>query len=346
MENADSSVFAGVDFGGTKIAALLADAHGSIVAEGVIPTLSSGGPAQAVERTNRLLDDLARKHSQEILATGIGLPGLVDRGAGTIVFLPNLPPQWCGFPIVAAFKSHSHRPVYLLNDARAAALGEYTFGDTRGSKDMLFVTVGTGIGGGLILDGKLRLGAFGAAGEVGHSTVFPEGALCSCGNRGCLETLVSGPALAAAGRALMLGGDAPRLSELVAGDADKVTATLMAGAARGGDTAVAEAIRRAAEFLGIGIANAVTITAVSNVVIGGGLSILGDLLLEPVRHAIHERVRMFPSQAVQVTCSTLGEKSGAFGGIALAVQEYTAGQVSRLQIESGDKSWKPLITKT
>jgi glucokinase len=322
VENAASGLFAGIDFGGTKVAAVIADAHGNIVAEGVIPTLAEEGPAQAAERTCRLLDDLCLQHSCEILAIGIGLPGLVDRDAGAIVFLPNLPPQWSGFHIAEAFASHSHRPVSLLNDARMAALGEYTFGNAGGSQDMLFVTVGTGIGGGLVLDGHLRLGAFGAAGEVGHHTILPDGAPCSCGSRGCLETLVSGPALAAAGRDLMRAGRAPHLSALVAGDPAKVTATLMAAAARDGDQAVADAIRVAAEYLGVGIANAVSITAVRTVVIGGGLSVLGDLLLEPVRRVVKERVRMFPSEVVQISCSTLLEKSGALGGVALAVEEY------------------------
>jgi glucokinase len=322
VSNAGAGLFAGVDFGGTKIAVAVADDQGNIAAEAVIPTLAQDGPAQAVDRTCRLLDDLCREHSLEILAVGVGLPGLVDREAGVIVFLPNLPVEWRGFPIAAAFRAHSERPVSLSNDARMAALGEYAFGNRSTSRDMLFVTVGTGIGGGLVLDGKLRLGAFGAAGEVGHHTILPHGAPCSCGSRGCLETLVSGPALAAAGRALMQEGRAPKLEELVAGDPAKVTATQMAIAAANGDAAVAEAIRQAAEYLGVGVANAVTISAVRNVVIGGGLSVLGDLLLEPVRREVRERVRMFPSDVVEVHCSVLGEKAGALGGVALAIEEY------------------------
>jgi glucokinase len=322
VRSTDSGFFAGVDFGGTKIAVVVADAAGCIAAETVLPTLAQDGPAQAVDRTCRALDDLCRQHSLDILAIGVGLPGLVDPEAGIIVFLPNLPAQWRGYKIASAFAAHSKRPVALLNDARMAALGEFTFGNPLASRDMLFVTVGTGIGGGLVLDGKLRLGAFGAAGEVGHHTILPQGPPCSCGSRGCLETLVSGPALAAAGSKLMQEGRAPRLKELVAGDPGKITATQMALAAEQGDHAVAEAIRQAAEYLGVGIANAVTISAVRNVVIGGGLSVLGDLLLEPVRQQIRARVRMFPAEVVQVGRSVLGEKSGALGGVALAVEEY------------------------
>jgi glucokinase len=318
--NNGSGLFAGVDFGGTKVAVVVANVRGSIVADGVIPTLSEEGPAQAVERTCSLLGSLCRERSLDY--HGIGLPGLVDRQAGTIVFLPNLPEPWRGFPIAREFAIRTGKPVSLLNDARMATLGEFTFGNGPGSQDMLFVTVGTGIGGGLVLDGKLRFGAFGAAGEIGHHTILPDGAPCGCGSRGCLETVVSGPALAAAGRALMRDGHAPQLSKLVSGDPGKVTATMMARAAKSGDNSVAEAIRRAAEYLGIGVANAVTITAVDNVVIGGGLSVLGELLLDPIRRVVRERVRMFPSEGVVISCSTLGEKSGALGGVALAVEQY------------------------
>ena len=317
-----SGTFAGVDFGGTKIAAVLADERGSILAEGVIPTQSNSGPSQAVRRTCKLLEDLCRDHSVDYHAIGIGLPGLVDRETGTIVFLPNLPEDWRGFPIAREFASYTGKPVALLNDARMATLGEFTFGSGRGSRDMLFVTVGTGIGGGLVLDGKLRFGAYGAAGEIGHHTILPEGALCSCGSHGCLETLVSGPALAAAGRELVSAGRAPILREVVLGDPDKVTTTLMAEAAIKGDTAVGDAIRQAAEYLGIGVANAVTITAVENVVIGGGLSALGDLLLDPIRRVVSERVRMFPPQCIRISCSSLGVKSGALGGVVLAAQKF------------------------
>lgn len=323
MKIPGSGLFAGVDFGGTKIGVVIADAHGKIVAEGVIPTEPQAGPAQAVERTNCLLDALCHELSVEILAIGVGLPGLVDHEAGRIIFLPNLPEQWRGFSISTAFASFSQRPVFLLNDARMATLGEFTFGKGSGSQDMLFVTVGTGIGGGLVLDGKLRLGAFGAAGELGHHTIVPDGPVCGCGNRGCLETLVSGPTLAAAGRALMQDGRAPKLRELVEDDPAKVNATRMANAAAEGDGAIAQAIRVAADYLGVGIANAVTITAVRNVIIGGGLSMLGDLLVEPVCQQIRKRVQMFPADVVHVSCSSLGEKCGALGGVALAVQEYS-----------------------
>lgn len=322
MTDDRSRIFAGVDLGGNKIAVVLACASGEVLAEAVIPTLVNEGPEQAVKRTSKLLEELAREARIAYQAIGIGLPGLVDRESGRIVFLPNLPEMWQGFPIAKEFELQSNKPVSLLNDARLATLGEFTFGNRAGGRNMLFVTVGTGIGGGLVLDGKLYLGAFGAAGEIGHHTILPDGPPCSCGSRGCLETLVSGPALAAAGRVLMRQGMAPMLEKLVLGDEEKVSATIMARAAERGDRSVGEAIRTAGKYLGIGIANAVTICAVDHVVIGGGLSALGDLILEPVREAVRQRVRMFPSNEVHIRCTALGAKSGALGGVALAAQEH------------------------
>ena len=322
MISGDCEVFAGVDLGGTKIAAVVAGKDGVILSEGVIPTQSEEGPEQAVRRTCKLLNDLCQPLKQKHSAIGIGLPGLIDSDSGKILFLPNLPVSWRDFPISAAFVEQGGRPVFLMNDARIAALGEFTYGSRRAEEDLLFVTVGTGIGGGLVLDGKLRLGAFGAAGEIGHHTILPDGPPCSCGANGCLETLVSGPALARGGSALMVQGLAPRLNELTQGDPARVTATLMASAALSGDKAVAAAIDSEGKYLGVGIANAVTITAVRHVVIGGGLSSLGEMLLEPARRETLRRVRMFPAESVTIRISELGEKCGALGGVALAAQQF------------------------
>ncbi len=201
----------------------------------------------------------------------------------------------------------------------------------------LFVTVGTGVGGGLILDGKLRLGAFGAAGELGHHTILPDGPVCGCGNRGCLETLISGPVLTLAGQSLMGSGHAPILSELVQGDATRVTPLQMSIAADNGDDSVSNAIQHAVEYLGIGIANAVSITAVETVVLGGGLSALGERLLGPVRKAILNRVKMFPSEHVKVRVSSLGENAGALGAAVLTMIESKRLESTALRCNYGDR---------
>jgi glucokinase len=302
----------------------IADSAGRILACGRLPTEAWAGPLQAVQRVTLLLGDLCRTHMLDPRAIGVGLPGLIDTKTDEILLLPNLPADWRGFKMAKALESATKKPVSVMNDARLATLGEYTFVSHRRSSDMLFVSLGTGIGGGLVLDGKLRFGAFGAAGEIGHQTILPDGPQCGCGSRGCLETLFSGPVLAAAGRTLLEAGNAPHLDQIVCGDPCKVTAVLMAAAAGNGDREVGAIIRAAAGYLGIGIANAVTLYGVVNVVIGGGLAALGDLILKPIRQALRERVRMFPADSIQVSCSVLGDNCGALGGVALAMHKFNA----------------------
>ena len=183
---------------------------------------------------------------------------------------------------------------------------------------MIFLTVGTGIGGGVVIDRKLRLGPLGAAGELGHQTIQSDGPLCGCGNRGCLETLASGPALIGEGVRLLLSGLAPALHKLTGGNVAAVTPKEMGEAARAGDAAVGAAIARAAAYLGIGVANAVTAMHPDMVVLGGSVAALGDLLLDPIRAVVRERVRMFPVDEVTIERSILEDKAGLLGGIALA----------------------------
>jgi glucokinase len=208
----------------------------------------------------------------------------------------------------------------LLNDVRTATLGELTFGHGARAGTMAFFALGTGIGGGIAVEGKLRLGPLGAAGELGHQTILPDGPRCGCGNNGCLETLASGPAITAEGVRLLKSGLAPRLHGLVAGDPGRVSPKEMAEAARAGDETVAEAIRRATEYLGIGVANVVTVLHPELVVFGGGVAQMGDLLLDGVRDAVRRRVRMIPTSDLRVELSLLGERAGVLGAVALAAK--------------------------
>jgi glucokinase len=327
---ASNEIYAGVDIGGTKVAVALGTAAGQLLAFGSVAIASGsepewpsdGSPSSVLERTAQLIDSLAVQCGAKPAAIGVGLPGLVNVTTGTAEFLPNLPGKWKGAQVAKILGERTGKNVFILNDARLATLGEYTFGAGRTTANMLLITVGTGIGGGLILDGRLRLGLHGGAGEVGHQTILPDGLPCGCGSRGCLETLASGPALAAEGTALLEQDLAPRLRVLAKGG--PVTPKLMVEAADAGDTLVANAIDRAARYLGIGIANAISITAVELVVITGGMSALGELLLQPVREVIRDRVRMFPGEEVRVSCSELGDRAGVFGGIALAARRGLA----------------------
>lgn len=257
-------------------------------------------------------------------ALGIGVPGLVDLATGRTRFLPNLPTQWRDVPVADILRKQLNCPVRLLNDARAATLGELRFGRGVGVSTMAMFTLGTGVGGGVAVHGKLILGPYGSAGELGHQTIVPDGPPCGCGNRGCLETLVSGPAFIGEAIRLMKTGGAPRLHELVEGDVARVSPREMAQAAREGDQRLEEAIGQRGAWLGVGVANVVTTLHPELVVIGGGVSRMGDLLLDHVRRAVRERVRMFPAEEVRIETSALGEKAGLLGAVALAAESVTS----------------------
>lgn len=313
-------MYASVDLGGTTIAGALASADGRIIAERAIPTQSNEGPPAVLARIGVLVNELAAEVGATPLAVGMGVPGLLDTERAVTRFLPNFPTQWREVPVAATLVRHIGCPVFLLNDARLATLGELAFGHGRSVATMLFFTLGTGVGGGVVVDGKLRLGPLGAAGELGHQTMVTDGLLCGCGNHGCLETLASGPAITAEGVRLMRSGLAPKLFEIVRGEASAVGPKEMAMAAAAGEVTVREAIVRAARYLGIGAANLVTALHPELVVLGGGVAAIGELLTDTVRDEIRRRVRMFPPDDVRVERSLLADKAGIWGGIALAMR--------------------------
>ena len=313
-------MFASVDIGGAITSCAVASGAGQMLAERTIPTMAHEGPEAVIGRIAATVKELAAATGQRLAGLGAGAPGLVDFHRGRTLFLPNLPNGWRDFPAAERLSAAVGCPVFLLNDARMAALGELWFGQGKNVKTMVVFTIGTGVGGGVVIDRKLRLGPLGAAGELGHQTIIPDGPLCGCGNRGCLETVASGPALIGEGVRLMKSGHAPRLYDMVEGNADRVTPRLMAQAAAGGDLSVREAIVRAARLLGIGVANVVTVLYPELVVIGGDVpGGIGPLLIDTVRREVRERVRLVPGEKVRIETSALEEKAGLWGGIALAM---------------------------
>jgi glucokinase len=316
----ETDIYASVDLGGTKIACAFAGSGGRILGEETVPTDAHEGPETVLKRMAELTSKLAAQVGHQPAAVGMGVPGLVDLEQGVTKFLPNLPGQWRDVPVRDILSPQVGCPVYLLNDVRTATLGELTFGHGRTAQTMVFFALGTGIGGGVAVDGKLRLGPLGAAGELGHHTVIPDGPLCGCGNHGCVEALASGPAITAEGVRLMLIGQAPRLHEIVQGDVSLVSPRTMADAAEAGDAAIRGAIVRAAEYLGIAVSNVVVTLHPDLIVLGGGVAGIGPLLFDTVREAMRSRVRMFPVEDIRIERSLLGEKAGMLGGIALAMK--------------------------
>jgi len=313
-------LYVGVDLGGTNLHAAIADADGRIVAERTEPTLSHEGPPGVLMRMARLVHQLAETAGRRPVACGVGVPGFLNLAAGTTKFLPNLPTNWIDVPVREMLAAQIGCPVFLLNDVRTATLGELVFGHGRQANTMAFFSIGTGIGGGIVVDGKLRLGPVGAAGELGHQIILPDGPRCGCGNRGCLETLASASAIAAEGVRLLLSGQTPKLYEIAGGDPGQVNTKTMAQAAREGDSRVAEAIVRAGQYLGIGVVNVVVTLHPDLVVVGGGAAAIGDLLFDTVRTTVQQRIGMFPADDMRIEPSLLGERAGILGAVALAIR--------------------------
>lgn len=313
-----SELFVGIDVGGTTVKFAVAHADGTILREGCIATESHLGPELVLKQIGEYAKAISNEVGGAPCAVGMGLPGLVDSRLGVARYLPNLMSHWRNVPVTKILSPLVGCDVRLLNDVHMATYGELIFGLGRDVGTMVFMAIGTGIGGGIVIDGKLRLGPLGAAGELGHQTIDPSGPLCGCGNHGCLETLASGTALASEGIRLMLVGMAPALRDLVEGDPGRVTVQAM-GAVADRDPAVRQAILHAASYLAIGIANVVVTVDPELIVIGGGVAKLGDLLFNQVRSEIQTRIgQLFPVEDIRIEPSQLDTKAGVMGAIALA----------------------------
>jgi glucokinase len=315
-----SALFASIDLGGTNIHAAVATAAGEIIADLKEPTHSHEGPEGVIARMKQLLVKLGATTNRRPQGMGVGAPGLVDFASGTTRFFPNFPTQWRDVPLGARLAEFIGAPVWVLNDARTAALGELVYGHGKAAKTFLFYTLGTGVGGAVVIEGRIRLGEFSAAGEIGHVTIDPHGLPCGCGSRGCLETLASGPAITGEAVRLVLAGNAPMLRELSGGDLNLVSPQLVAEAVQRGEAASTTLLGRVGEALGIGAASLVSALHPPLVVLAGGIAQLGDAIIEPMRRSMVARVGMFPADAVRIVRSELGDRAGLMGGIALAVR--------------------------
>ena len=311
-------IYAGIDLGGTKVACALGDLERGVAVEETIPTDSQEGHESVLERTADVVRALAAEAGAQPSAAGMGVPGLVDLQNGITKFLPNLPGKWRNVPVRGILAPKLGCPVYLINDVRCATLAELTFGLGRDANTMAFFAIGTGIGGGIVVDGRLHLGPLGAAGELGHHTIMPDGPLCGCGNRGCLEALASGSAITGEGVRLLKSGQCPKLHEIVGGDASRVTPRELAAAAAAGDEAAAVAIRRAAQYIGIAVSNVIVTIHPDLIVLGGGVAEIGDILTDTIRETVRQRVHMIPVDDIRIERSQLGERAGVLGAIALA----------------------------
>ena len=312
------SLSIGVDIGGTKIAAGVVDAAGSIVSEARRATPSAD--AEQVEAlVVEVVEELRARH--DVIAVGIGAAGWVDASRHTVLFAPNL--AWRNTPLSDDLAEHIDLPLVVENDANAAAWGEYRFGAGEQDPDTIVLTIGTGIGAGLIIDGTLRRGRFGIGGEPGHVRVVPGGRLCGCGNRGCWEQYCSGKALVRAAKevATERPADAARLLELAGGDVEGINGPVVTKAAQEGDQAAVDCFDEIGRWLGQGLADLAAVLDPGRFVIGGGVAEAGELLLKPARenYAAVLSGRGYRPLA-EVVAARLGAEAGLIGAADLARQ--------------------------
>jgi glucokinase len=316
--------YIGVDLGGTNLRAAIADTEtGAIYHQRKCPTLATEGQEAVTQRIVKLIKELIEENdgpANEIKAIGIGVPGTPDIESGVIQILPNLPGKWLNVPLRAIIEGRVQLPVALINDVRAITLGEWKFGAGRGAATVACLAIGTGIGGGVIINGQFHLGIGGTAGEFGHQVVEADGLLCGCGGKGCLELYASGPAISAMGVKAVMHGHTTRIGELVHYDLNRIDAGIIVQAALEGDTIAKAILQRAGRYLGIAVGNIMGVISPQRVIFGGGVSVAGDLLLQPIVQTIRERVSVIPVDKVEFVTAELGINGGLIGA-ALWAQE-------------------------
>ncbi|WP_127357721.1 ROK family glucokinase [Actinacidiphila soli] len=307
----------GVDIGGTKIAAGVVDEDGAILETVTVPTPST--PEGVVDAIAAAVRDVSAHHPVE--AVGIGAAGYVDDKRATVLFAPNI--NWRHEPLKDKVEQRVGLPVVVENDANAAAWGEYRFGAGAGHDDVICITLGTGLGGGIIIGNKLRRGRFGVAGEFGHIRMVPDGLLCGCGSQGCWEQYASGRALVryAKQRAVAQPESAKLLLSLGDGTPDSIEGHHISQAARGGDKVAIDSFRELARWAGAGLADLASLFDPSAFIVGGGVSDEGELVLEPIRKSFRRWLvgGQYRPHA-QVLAAQLGGKAGLVGAADLARQ--------------------------
>ena len=253
------------------------------------------------------------------LGIGMGVPGLVDIRQGKLVFAPNL--QWINVPLRLMWSQRFDQPIFIENEANAAALGEYYFGVARGVDNFIYLSTGIGLGGGVLIGGKLFRGSSGYAGEVGHMTVDSEGELCACGKRGCWETKVGPRAVLQRVRKILVNGPPSITNDLAGGDLDHITFDIVVQAARSGDPVALEALQDVGKYLGIGVANLVNIFNPELIVLGGALSLANDLLLPVIRGTVCESALRPPCENIHFEASAHGADACVMGAVALVLDD-------------------------
>lgn len=311
----DKKYVVGVDLGGTKIYTALVDLDGNMVKEITVKTEAHKGDKAVLEKLISTIDTVLEGIDiNEVKAIGVGSPGPLDVKKGLIVYTPNLP--FKNFNIVQPIKEKYNIPTYLDNDANAATLGEFMFGAGKGSTNMVYVTVSTGIGGGAIINGNLFRGSTANALEIGHTTVMKGGPRCGCGNTGCSEAVASGTAIMKRGREAVESKVETSLKNY-----DEVTAKEVFTEAEKGDKVSQDILNDALSYLGITIANIANSFDPDKIVMGGGVSQAGNIVFEKIDYEMERRCLKIIYDNCKIEKAVLGGKAGVLGAAALAILE-------------------------
>jgi glucokinase len=277
-------------------------------------------PASAVAALQRGVAEITREIDPTRLlpAIGLGTPGLVDMQAGLVKTAVDV--GWFDVPIGAMAEASLGMPVYVANRSKVGALAELWAGRDQNLQSLIYISIGTGIAAGMVMQGQLYTGANSSAGELGHVTILPDGPLCGCGNRGCLQALASGPAIANRAREQLRHSSRSLLIDLVEGHPERIIPETVFVAAEAGDALACEVVDTTAVYLGIAIANLINLFNPERIVLGGPVGQRGQILLEPTRAEAQRRAMAYPLAAAQIVTSTLGPDAGAIGAAVLVLQ--------------------------
>jgi glucokinase len=318
----------GIDFGGTNIKLGLVDPQGRVVTHGVLPTHEFTSPTRLVTGLAQRIQELAAGHGvrvSQLKGAGMGVPGLVDRRRGIVHQLVNVPGRWREVPLAGLLQRRLGRPCAVDNDVNVVALGEWRFGAGRGTRDSVYVTLGTGVGGSLVVNGGLVRGVSGSAGEIGHIVVDIDGPACACGSRGCLEALIGTKALLRNGRAAIARRPSSLLARWVRREHRALTPALLSDAAKAGDAGARRTWQEAGRVLGVGLASVINVLNPERIVLGGGVANAWRWFAPSMRQAIRAHAFAVPARAARVVPAALGSNAGVVGGAVLVWDHMRGG---------------------
>lgn len=308
----------GIDVGGTNVKIALVDEKGRIIYSNSVPTRAEMGYEYTVNNIKQAIYDLLKEtklEAKNIEGIGFGFPGQVDYKSGVVRLAPNIP-GWVDVPIAKLIEDEFHIPTRVDNDVRCAALGELNFGAGKGCQNLICITVGTGIGSGLIINGKLVRGASNAAGEIGHIKLqMHDGPICGCGDTGCLEAFASGPSIVAMAEDYIKGGKSTKFREMA--NSNDITPFIVAEAAKAGDPVARRIFTIMGEYIGIGMASVVNLLNPERIIVGGGVADAGDILMTPLKETLKKRAMKIAGEAVEVVPAQLGNTAGVIGASLL-----------------------------